>query len=70
MPLGHMIEFVLVTMNTDGEEVQLSDFVTDPSDLTSLSGNHKDETIIRISGERRTPYMKWNTDRYEWQMIN
>ena len=70
MALGAIVEYILTTVNTDGEEIILSDIVYDPKQLLELAGNHKDETIIRQIGEERVPYMKWNTERYEWQFIN
>ena len=70
MGLGEIVTYMLVTVNTDGEEVILSDIVYDPKELIALSGNHNNETILRVIGEERIPYMKWNTDRYEWQFIN
>ena len=70
MALGEIVTYILTTINTDGEEIVLSDIVYDPKALTELESNHKNETILRVIGEERIPYMKWNTDRYEWQFIN
>lgn len=70
MGLGEVIQYVLVTVNTDGEEVVLSDMFYDPSEIIAIRGSHKNETIMEVVGNEYTPYMKWNTDRYEWQLIN